>query len=45
VLVAAEVRTADGMSGEEVAAALGRIRDAMCSELPVLARLYLTPVT
>jgi cation diffusion facilitator family transporter len=45
VLVAAEVRTADGMSGEEVAAALARIRDAMCSELPVLARLYLTPVT
>jgi cation diffusion facilitator family transporter len=45
VLVAAEVRTADGISGEEVAAALTRIRDAMCSELPVLARLYLTPVT
>jgi cation diffusion facilitator family transporter len=44
VLVAAEVRTVDGMSGEEVAAALARIRDALCSELPVLARLYLTPV-
>jgi cation diffusion facilitator family transporter len=44
VLVAAEVRTVDGMSGEEVAAALARTRDALCSELPVLARLYLTPV-
>ena len=44
VLVAAEVRMADGMSGEEVATALERLRAAMCSELPVIARLYLTPV-
>jgi cation diffusion facilitator family transporter len=44
VLVAAEVHMADGMSGEEVAAALAHTRAAMCSELPVIARLYLTPV-
>jgi cation diffusion facilitator family transporter len=44
VLVAAEVHMADGMSGEEVARALGNIRAAMCGELPVIARLYLTPV-
>jgi cation diffusion facilitator family transporter len=44
VLVAAEVRMTDGMTGQEVAAALSRTRAAMCSELPVIARLYLTPV-
>jgi cation diffusion facilitator family transporter len=44
VLVAAEVRMSDGMTGEEVAAALSRTREAMCTELPVIARLYLTPV-
>jgi cation diffusion facilitator family transporter len=44
VLVAAEVRMADGMTGDEVAAALARTRAALCTELPVIARLYLTPV-
>jgi cation diffusion facilitator family transporter len=44
VLVAAEVHMADGMSGEEVSAALARARAAMCTEVPVIARLYLTPV-
>jgi cation diffusion facilitator family transporter len=44
VLVAAEVRMADGMSGEEVATELARVRATLCSELPVLARLYVTPV-
>jgi cation diffusion facilitator family transporter len=44
VLVAAEVRMADGMTGDEVALALGRLRAAMCTEVPVIARLYLTPV-
>jgi cation diffusion facilitator family transporter len=44
VLVAAEVRMTEGMTGEEVAAALSRTREAMCTELPVIARLYLTPV-
>jgi cation diffusion facilitator family transporter len=44
VLVAAEVHMADGMSGEEVSDALARARAAICGELPVIARLYLTPV-
>jgi cation diffusion facilitator family transporter len=44
VLVAAEVRMTGGMSGDEVAAALSRTRAALCTELPVIARLYLTPV-
>jgi len=44
VLVAAEVRMTDGMTGEEVADALSRTRATMCSEVPVIARLYLTPV-
>jgi cation diffusion facilitator family transporter len=45
VLVAAEVRMADGLTGHDVATALARTRADMCSELPVIARLYLTPVT
>jgi cation diffusion facilitator family transporter len=44
VLVAAEVRMADGMDGDEVATALARTRADVCGELPVIARLYLTPV-
>jgi cation diffusion facilitator family transporter len=44
VLVAAEVRMADGLTGHDVATALGGARADMCSELPVIARLYLTPV-
>jgi cation diffusion facilitator family transporter len=44
VLVAAEVRMTDGMTGDEVATALARTRADLCSELPVIARLYLTPV-
>jgi len=44
VLVAAEVHMADGMSGEEVSAALAGARAAICGEVPVIARLYLTPV-
>jgi cation diffusion facilitator family transporter len=44
VLVAADVRMADGMSGEEVAEALVRVRSTLCVEVPVIARLYLTPV-
>jgi cation diffusion facilitator family transporter len=44
VLVAAEVRMAGGMSGDEVATALARTRAVLCGELPVIARLYLTPV-
>jgi cation diffusion facilitator family transporter len=44
VLVAAEVRMADDMTGDQVATSLARTRADLCSELPVLARLYLTPV-
>jgi cation diffusion facilitator family transporter len=44
VLAAAEVRMAAGMTGDEVAATLARIRADMCGQLPVLTRLYLTPV-
>ena len=44
VLVAADVAMADGLSGREVAAALARTRVDVAHELPVIARLYLTPV-
>ncbi len=44
VLAAADVVMADGLSGPEVAAALVRTREQVGHELPVIARLYLTPV-
>ena len=44
VLVAADVAMADGLSGAEVALSLAQARAAICTELPVVARLYLTPV-
>ena len=44
VLVAADVAMADGLSGADVALALARTRAAIGTELPVIARLYLTPV-
>jgi len=44
VLVAADVRMADGMTSEQAALALARVRAQLCTELPVIARLYLTPV-
>jgi len=44
VLVAADIAMGDGLSGREVAAALARTRDELGRELPVVARLYLTPV-
>ncbi len=44
VLVAADVAMADSLSGPEVAAALARTRAEIGHELPVVARLYLTPV-
>jgi cation diffusion facilitator family transporter len=44
VLVAADVAMADGLSGVDVAAALARTRVEVGRELPVIARLYLTPV-
>jgi cation diffusion facilitator family transporter len=45
VLVAADVRMEDGLSGDEVSERLARIRDEAARELPVIARLYLTPVS
>ena len=42
--MAADVAMADGLSGREVAAALARTRVEVGHELPVIARLYLTPV-
>ena len=44
VLVAADIAMGGGLSGREVAAALARTRDEVGRELPVVARLYLTPV-
>ena len=44
VLVAADVQTADGLSGAEVSAALARIRADVGRDLPVVSRLYLTPL-
>jgi divalent metal cation (Fe/Co/Zn/Cd) transporter len=45
VLVAADIRMEDGLSGDEVTSVLAGIRDAAARELPVIARLYLTPVS
>ncbi len=44
VLVAADIAMGDGLSGREVAAAVERTRVDIARELPVIARLYLTPV-
>jgi cation diffusion facilitator family transporter len=44
VLVAADVRMADGLGGVDVAAALERAREEVAREVPAVARLYLTPV-
>jgi divalent metal cation (Fe/Co/Zn/Cd) transporter len=45
VLVAADVQMGGGLTGEEVAAILTRTRAEVMREQPVIARLYLTPVT
>jgi cation diffusion facilitator family transporter len=45
VLVAADVRMAGGLSGDEVTSVLTAIREDAARELPVIARLYLTPVS
>jgi cation diffusion facilitator family transporter len=44
VLVAADVRMDPRLSGDDVAAALARIRDDAARDVPVIAQLYLTPV-
>jgi cation diffusion facilitator family transporter len=44
VLVAADVRMDPGLSGDDLTAALARIRGDAARDVPVIARLYLTPV-
>jgi cation diffusion facilitator family transporter len=44
VLVAADVEMDPKLTADEAAAVLARIRDDASRELPVIARLYLTPV-
>jgi len=44
VLVAADVQLTDGLAGEAVATVLSDVRAEVMRELPVIARLYLTPV-
>jgi len=44
VLVAADVAMVDDLSGRQVTAALARTRADVGREVPVIARLYLTPV-
>jgi cation diffusion facilitator family transporter len=44
VLVAADVEMSDGLSGGDVADALERVRTDLRREVPVISRLYLTPV-
>jgi hypothetical protein len=44
VLVAADVRMDPELTGDDVAVALAQIRDDAARDLPVIARLYLTPV-
>jgi len=44
VLVAADVRMQPGLAGDELTAVLARIRSDAARELPMIARLYLTPV-
>jgi divalent metal cation (Fe/Co/Zn/Cd) transporter len=44
VLVAADVRMDPRLSGADITAVLDRIRGDAARELPVIARLYLTPV-
>src|SRR5918996_962067 len=44
VLAAAELRMESELTGDDVAAVLARIRGDAARDLPVIARLYLTPV-
>jgi cation diffusion facilitator family transporter len=44
VLVAADVEMSDGLSGNDVAGTLERLRTDLHREVPAIARLYLTPV-
>jgi cation diffusion facilitator family transporter len=44
VLVASDVHMAEGLAGADIPAALARIRADVARDLPVIVRLYLTPV-
>jgi hypothetical protein len=44
VLVAADVQLTAGLAGEQVAVVLSGARAEIMREVPVIARLYLTPV-
>jgi cation diffusion facilitator family transporter len=44
VLAAADVRMDGKLEADGVAAAVGRVRAQVCTEVPAVARLYLTPV-
>jgi cation diffusion facilitator family transporter len=44
VLVAADVRMDPALTGDDITAVLARIRGEAARDLPVIARLYLTPV-
>jgi cation diffusion facilitator family transporter len=45
VMAAAEVEVRDGMTATDVAVTLEVVRATMCSTVPAITRLYLTPVT
>jgi len=45
VMAAAEVEVRDGMSATDVAVTLEVVRQTLCSAVPAITRLYLTPVT
>jgi cation diffusion facilitator family transporter len=45
VMAAAEVEVEGGMTADDVAVTLEVVRDTLCSNVPAITRLYLTPVT
>jgi cation diffusion facilitator family transporter len=44
VMAAAEVEVRDGMTATDVAITLEIVRDTLCTTMPAITRLYLTPV-
>jgi cation diffusion facilitator family transporter len=44
VMAAAEVEVRDGMTATDVAITLEIVRDTLCTNVPAITRLYLTPV-
>jgi cation diffusion facilitator family transporter len=45
VMAAAEVEVRDGLTGDDVAVTLQVVRDTLCTTVPAIERLYLTPVS